>query len=88
MRSTSLEAYTNLKKAGKLGSRRRTVYETLKKYPCRTDMEIADHLGFSDPNKVRPRRNELVKRGLVIPYRVRLCTITGVAAWTWKVKEQ
>ena len=48
-----------------------------------TDMEISRRLGFSDPNTIRPRRNELVKMGFIIANGKRNCSVTGKKCLTW-----
>lgn len=52
-----------------------------------TDREIADFLNYSDPNKIRPRRNELVKYGYVVEYSKRVCSITGKYVIAWKLSQ-
>lgn len=52
-----------------------------------TDREIADALGFQDPNAVRPRRKELVDMGLLSESDKRVCAITGKTVLTWKVSK-
>lgn len=54
-------------------------------YP--TDKEIAKYLGFSDPNKVRPRRNDLMKHGFIREAEKRKCTIGGKESLTWDAYE-
>ena len=41
-----------------------------------TDREVAQYLGFADPNNVRPRRNELYKQGLIKEVMKRKCDIS------------
>lgn len=52
-------------------------------YP--TDWEITKVLQYADPNKVRPRRNELMRYGLIEEAGRRQCSITGKLALTWKL---
>ena len=49
-----------------------------------TDREIAKILGYSDPNKIRPRRNELVKSGLIIENNKRICSVSKKLCIIWK----
>jgi len=51
-----------------------------------TDSEIMFNLGYSIPNMVRPRRNELYKKGLVKCCGTRKCNITNRTAKIWKAK--
>lgn len=53
-----------------------------------TDREMAKELGFEDPNKVRPRRHELVKQGIIVDEEhceKRLCRITGKLSIAWSL---
>jgi len=60
MHANSLEAWRGLD----LGKRQAMV---LAEYDApRTDREVADRLGFADPNRVRPRVTELVKAGVLV----------------------
>lgn len=85
MQQTSIEAYHNLKH---LGEDAQTVLVAFHAYPDSTDREIAEKLGYSDPNKVRPRRNELVKIGLVVCSGKRVCNVSHVKAMTWRTVKQ
>jgi len=88
VRDTSIEAYNTLS-SFLLGERQRKVYEAIKElnehgiYP--TDREIQQHLGWQEPNMVRPRRKELEDMGLIIAVGKRKCTVTGKKAYTWMV---
>ena len=48
-----------------------------------TDMEITRKSGFKDPNKIRPRRNELVGLGYIAEKDKRKCEVTGKTVYTW-----
>lgn len=48
-----------------------------------TDFEVTRFAGRSDPNYFRPRRNELVKVGVIREAGKRRCSITGKTALTW-----
>lgn len=56
-----------------------------------SDYEIASHMGFDDPNKVRPRRYELVY-GFFKPFLEekgkRICKKTGKTVFTWGLTQQ
>ncbi len=88
IQDTSRISYAEIKESG-LGEAQREVYEAIKYktqmgiYP--TDREIAVSLGYKDPNKVRPRRFELVAQGLVAEAGRRTCLISGKQALTWCV---
>jgi hypothetical protein len=84
MRKTSLMAYTQVPELGEMQQR---VYDKIKEcnqlgiYP--TDREIAFFLGYGDPNKIRPRRYELMEVGLIREEGKRKCTVTDRLAITW-----
>lgn len=82
MQDTSLDAWRNLEN---LGLMQQTVYDVISKLGCPTDLEIAKFLGYSDPNKVRPRRNDLVKMGFVIQHEKRVCSVSGHLVYSWRV---
>ena len=52
-----------------------------------TDLEVAEHAGHMDPNYFRPRRNELVKKGLVVEDCTRTCRVSGRMAKTWRLRD-
>ena len=68
IRMTSFESYKQLKP--ELKTRQCEILEFLKRQdePL-TDLEITVSMGYRDPNRVRPKRNELVKLGYVIEAR-------------------
>lgn len=83
MRSTSLDAYTDIKP--ELGDSQKIVYDAIVTLGAPTDLEIARYLGLKDPNKVRPRRNELMKQGRVVEYEKRICSVSGRTVWSWRI---
>lgn len=85
MRQTSLISYFHLKQQGVLGKGQKEVLSALQHLWSATDNEIARFLGYADPNKVRPRRNELVKQGLVFGYGKRQCSITNKKCIEWRL---
>jgi len=82
IRETSMMSYNNLPQ---MGEDQLKVFTTLKKLKSATDSELAFNLGFSDPNKVRPRRKELFDQGLVIEDCRRICSITKRTVISWKL---
>jgi hypothetical protein len=80
-KQTKLESYTSLDE-GDLSVMRQKIIDELKCGPA-TDSELAKRLGYSDPNKVRPRRYELVVMNLVKDLRKRECCITGKKVIEW-----
>lgn len=78
---------------------KRLIIELLQKYNNLTDREIAAILGYADPNKIRPRRNELsniekTKQGLFIRDSIlieaekRTCQISGKLSIAWKISNE
>ncbi len=84
IRSTSLESYSVIKP--ELGDRQKIVLEVIKILGCPTDLEIAKYLGYKDPNKIRPRRNELLKSGYIAECEKRECSISHRTVYRWRVK--
>lgn len=89
MRETSILAYQSIEPT--LGKRQQLVYDCIVKcnkqdyFP--TDLEITKQLGFSDPNKVRPRRKELYDLDLIEIAGRRVCLYSNRLALTWKIKK-
>ena len=85
----SKRAYMTMKMVNQLGWLQRRVYDTLKNsqrhYKGITDQEIKKLLHDVDPNKVRPRRNELVKLGLVMCVGKRKCSVTQRESMIWAI---
>lgn len=48
-----------------------------------TDREVAQFVGIADPNYFRPRRNELVRMGLIGKCGKRKCLVSGKVVFTW-----
>jgi len=84
VRQTSLLAYSELKQA-ELTRTYKQILEALRYYGAMTDREICNVLNYKDPNKVRPRRNELVKMGEIEEKGKRICSISGKKAIMWGV---
>ena len=85
MQLTSLISYNQPKENGKLNEGQQTVMELLTRQHPKpmTDREITFYLGYTDPNKVRPRRKELVNMQLIKEVCKVNCPITKkyVIAW-------
>ena len=64
---------------------KRKIIGLLQERPNLTDREMADILDFDDPNKVRPRRNELAKKELVVEDKHRVCLIGHKLSIAWKL---
>lgn len=88
MRGTSLESYAQVE----LGEGQKIVYDALWEHTMRgvypTDRELTKSLNEGDPNKIRPRRFELMERGLIEEAGKRPCEITGRKALTWRIKRR
>jgi hypothetical protein len=85
IRATSIESYSKLKDKGVDVTDQERVYVVIKLMPDSTDSEIAFMLGHQDPNKVRPRRFELMREGYVESTIKKRCNITGRNALAWRV---
>lgn len=87
IRDTSLDAYSDI--MPELGPRQLLVLKVIMDYGKTrmhpTDREIARALGHADPNKVRPRRFELMQYGLITEAGKRKCSVSGKTALTWKL---
>ena len=84
---TSIEAYRWLKDEGIIGKRQTMVLDIIMKYPELTDKEIASKLKSNDSNYVRPRRRELVLKGIIFNCGIKECSITKRKAMTWMIKK-
>jgi len=88
IQQTSLLSY--FEELPDLGRRQREVLRAIlilnQKYGINpTDREIAKFLQYADPNKVRPRRYELVEAGLIIEAGNKTCTVTRKTVMSWAV---
>ena len=63
MHVNSLEAYDACR--AELDGRAALVLDWIEQHGDATDREVMHGLGFTDPNKVRPRITELVERGML-----------------------
>lgn len=88
VRDTSLASYVEEKKSGRLSEREQWILEWMDMVgPC-TDRELAKHMGFNDPNMIRPRRKELVDKGLVVEAGKRKCGVSGKTSIVWEKKQK
>ena len=78
--------YFDLKEEGLIGERQMLVYGAFKNHGDHTDLELVKLIGFTDANRVRPRRNELVKMGLIANKGKRPCHVSGRVAKVWGVR--
>jgi len=86
IKDTSLMAYTSIREDGSVGAMQEKVLNFIKYNPDLTDSEITYRLGYSDRNKIRPRRNELMKKGVVVPSGKKKCSISKRMAYTWRAR--
>lgn len=84
-RQTSLKAFRELQ--SHLGDMHREVLKFYLDNALFTAMECAKALGYDDPNKVRPRINELANVGLLIEAGKRADKHTGKTCLVWMIKE-
>lgn len=88
VKNTSLEAIRTLRERKIIGERQEAVLNTIYKiYPC-TDSEVMQYLDYHDRNMVSPRRNELMKKGLIHKVGERICRVTGYNAEVWQPQEE
>lgn len=88
MRQTSLLAYQQLKLGVMRTRRYAEIIDLLRDGNSRSDTEISRALGYSDPNVIRPRRNELVKMKFIESDGKRLCKVTHKKVLVWKLRER
>lgn len=93
VQNTSIATYEDLEREGQITADQHRVLALITYYPDRTDQELTDlyveiYGGRRDPNRVRPRRNELARKSYVIESGKRKCLVTGRLAYTWRVMTQ
>lgn len=82
---TSALAYKEIIEDGTLNADQLEVIQALIQLKKGTDREISHYLGHDDPNKVRPRRFELVTMGLVKEDSKRECKRSGRTSIVWTI---
>ncbi len=82
MQTTSLSAYSLILPT--LGDKQATVLTALMNSGGLTNKELSEFLGW-DINRVTPRVNELVKKGLVCEVEKRTCMFTKHTAIAWGI---
>ena len=82
IRQTSLMAYRDI--LPELSTRYQEYLNALRDigHPS-TDLEVSRFSGHNDPNYFRPRRNELVKMGLIVECEKRECSVSHKTSLTW-----
>lgn len=75
MHINSLIAFSEERKA--LNDRCQRILLVVEEFPNSTDRDILSELGKSDPNYVRPRITELIRRGLVMETGSTTCKVSG-----------
>ncbi len=88
VRETSIRTYYEILEEGLLGEGQEEVYKAIKDLGEATDVEVMQYLGYSDPNKVRPRRKELLDMHIIKDGGTRECKVTGRTVHQWKVLEE
>jgi len=87
-RFTSIKNYHEYVVKELMGDRQELVYNAVVELNQRgvnpSDTEITHHLGFKDPNTVRPRRYELVKLGAIVEAGKKYCSFTHKLVLSWK----
>jgi hypothetical protein len=85
MKETSIITYQDLLDEGKISQRQEEVISALEVLGTATDTEISRHLGYEDPNFIRPRRKELVDMGIIFESEKRICSQTGRLCYLWSL---
>lgn len=88
IRDTSIAAYKKIIDEGIVGDKQLEVFELLAKENNLTDSEIMQMLGYKDPNKVRPRRKELVDLQLIEENGKRACNVTKINVYQWRMRKK
>ena len=90
IRETSKDAYNTLKTiTNEINKRQLEYLKALDELnQPSTDYEVARHNKHNDPNYFRPRRYELMKKGLVIEAGKRQCRITYRTCIIWQLTDQ
>lgn len=89
VRQTSLLAFQQIMDNQlRLTDSYKEIINTLKESYGLTDFEMAKRLGYSDPNKIRPRRNELVKKGYIIEVGKRPDRYTKKTSIIWDLRNK
>lgn len=83
IQQTSILSYLEQKDSNTLGFDQDQVLQAIVELGEATDREITSYLDYADPNKVRPRRYELVQLGLVQEVDRRKCSITNRQSIVW-----
>ena len=85
MQQTSLIAYYEFNDQIK-NNTYKAILSILENYPNGlTDRELSSIMGYSDPNKVRPRRNELVRLQKIKENGKRVCNVSGKVSIVWNI---
>ncbi len=83
IQQTSVQTFYELMEEGKLGERQKRTFEGFRKYGHHTDLEMVRILHLMEPNQLRPRRNELVKVGVLEEKDRRKCEVSSRRAIVW-----
>ena len=87
IRETSIRTYRDIIDEGIVGERQIKVLEYIAQHPDLTDTEIAVGLGYSDMNKVRPRRKELLDMKMIKDNGKKECSITHRECHHWRLAD-
>lgn len=87
IRQTSLKAYRELKPQA-VSARHKEILWYIRRFPDCTDRELARLMRYGDPNKVRPRRKELLDAGRIRESGRKKCSVSGKTALTWRVCDE
>lgn len=85
IQQTSFQAFLDLKKSGTLGKKQSSVYQAIEKLREASNLDVAYYLKWSI-NRVTPRTNELVKKGVVEIAKKDIDRHTGKKVIFWRIK--
>jgi hypothetical protein len=94
VRDTSIISYHELlEHPDRLNETYRLILKMIKKMGPLTDRELTQHLLLNDPNRIRPRRNELADSAHFHPPLIaedgkRVCKVSGKTAYAWKLTSE
>jgi len=88
IRDTSAFSLDELERSGKQESLKRKVLVTIQRLKRGTDAMIDKFSGINDRRTSAPRRNELMREGLVEADGKDICKVTGKLVYYWKLSEK
>lgn len=88
VQQTSILAFRSIDKPQHIGHDEMMVLRGYRDNPEYTDAMLAEKLGYTDPNKVRPRRFSLVEYGMLASAGKRRCAVSKKLALCWRITDK